>query len=67
MPAPPPLPYLSHQLGLAGPGELVLADVPVQPVADVQVTVVPRDDQVNREGCGTRARRSEQVAAGDAP
>lgn len=36
----PLLPYLSHQPGLAGFGELILADVSVPPVAEVQVLVI---------------------------
>lgn len=55
-----PLPYLSHQPGLAVPGQLVLADVSVQPVAQIQVLVIPRDDQVDCEGWGTETKSSRE-------
>jgi len=54
------LPYLSHQPGLAGLAQLVLADVSVQPVAEIQVPVVLRDEQLDREGWGTETKSSRE-------
>lgn len=58
-----PPPHLSHQPGLAGPGDLVLADVPMQPVADIQVLVVQGNDQVAGEGWAGREERAVGEAA----
>lgn len=58
-----PPPHLSHQPGLACPGDLVLADVSVQPVADVQVLVVQGNDQVAGEGWEGREERAVGEAA----
>ena len=50
-------PHLPHQLGPAGVGDVVLADVSVQPVAEVQEPVVQRDEDVGDEALG-RVRQS---------
>lgn len=59
----PVLPYLSHQPGPAGVGDVVLADVSVQPVAEVEEPVVQRDEDVGDEALGRGRQSCTPVAA----
>lgn len=43
------LAYLSHQLGLAGVGDIILADVSMQPVAEIQEPVIQRDEDISNK------------------
>lgn len=59
----PALPHLSHQPGPVGVGDVVLADVSVQPVAEVEEPVVQRDEDVGDEALGRGRQSCTPVAA----
>lgn len=48
--------HLPHQSGISGIGDVVLPDVPVDPVAEVQESVVQGDQDVRDESFGKELR-----------
>lgn len=56
------LPHLSHQPGPAGVRDVVLADIPMYPVAEVEEPVVQREEDVGDEALGTARHSCTRVA-----